>query len=182
VHWTMPPEWWIQRRLLSLYREPAAVRGQLPRYVERDSILQLRRATSVRRMTMGRTLKAMPASAQERSPKRPSAGRQNAERPSLRFTSVYSALAIVASGVLPLRCTRPRCSAIRVISPARNYKRSHMLYTLDQWFIDHAVYLSCVRDTDAVTRGRDTRMGPAEPDGIRPLIDAVTYICSWASR
>jgi len=77
-----------------------------------------------------RTLKAMPASAQERSPKRPSAGRQNAERPSLRFTSVYSALAIVASGVLPLRCTRPRCSAIRVISPAGRRPKPCMLSSL----------------------------------------------------
>jgi hypothetical protein len=59
----------------------------------------------------------MPASAQARNPNRPSAGRQNMDRPSLRLMSVYSALAIVASGVLPLRCTSPRCSAMRVISP-----------------------------------------------------------------
>ena len=88
-----------------------------------------------------RTLKVMPASDQARSPNRPSAGRQNRDRPSLRLMSVYKALAIVASGVLPLRCTRPRCSAMRVISPARH---GTTITKRTQWCRPHQRYpLGC---------------------------------------
>ena len=48
----------------------------------------------------------------------------NTEFFSLRLTSVYRAEAIVASGVFPEHCRRPRRSATRVVSPVDMSRRS----------------------------------------------------------
>jgi hypothetical protein len=64
------------------------------------------------------TSRATPCCAHSRSPKRPSCGRMKMDVLSLRLTSVYSAEAIVASGVLPWQVMRPRLMATLAISPA----------------------------------------------------------------
>lgn len=63
------------------------------------------------------TLKTSPLSAHSLRPNSPSWGRMKTEWPSLRFTSVYSAEAMVASGVLPWHLIRPLCRATLAMSP-----------------------------------------------------------------
>merc|ERR1712091_548262 len=66
----------------------------------------------------------VPSASPPRMPKRPSPGRVKTEFFSLRFTSVYSAEAIVASGVFPEHCSSPRRRATLVISPVDISRRS----------------------------------------------------------
>ncbi len=63
-----------------------------------------------------RTAPVVPQPNHSRRPKSPSLGRINAELPSLRFMSEYSADAIVANGVLPWQMTSPLRSAALAIS------------------------------------------------------------------